>query len=112
MILRGKKGEIRSESWSHLEHRAYTTTDVIPFRDDDPEMRGMDSHYTLVLLVPGREPIRTTATFYRGCNCLAVPSDAAEFIPPEFADPIEAMEYAIRNGLETPPVLSFKESAR
>ncbi len=106
MILRGLDGrELVGESWSKLERQAYNT----PCKRQDERF---NSYYDLVLLVPGRAPIRCEVVFYRGCNCLAIPNDVVDLIPPEFADPIEAMEYAIKNGLETPPVLPFKESAR
>ncbi len=98
MIIRGKDGkEFVSESWSKLEHHAYTG--MAPKRVDKT-----GDYFDLVLLVPGREPIKCEVEFIRGCNAFAIPADIGDFIPPEFRDPMQAMEYALKHGLDTPPV--------
>jgi hypothetical protein len=74
IIVRGLRGrEVRGEDWDRVQHEVYTT--LPPARCE-----GCDSVYELVLLVPGMAPIRSDATFYRGCNALAVPSDVVQYL--------------------------------
>ena len=75
IIIRGLNGkELRGESWSKLEHEVYMT--LPPKR-----MERADSYFDVVLLVPGLEPIKFEGIIYRGCNCIAVPSEVVRFLP-------------------------------
>lgn len=100
MIIRGRDGQqFSSEAFSRLQHHAYSK--MQPKRFDDSQAAVFD----LVLLVPGRLPIKCEVVFYRGCNCLAIPSAVVDFIPAEFGDPLQAMEYSITHGLEVENIL-------
>lgn len=74
IIIRGLNGrEIRGESWDVLQHQMYVT---LPAKRTEC----CDSYFDVVLLVPGLEPIKFEGVIYRGCNCIAVPSEIAHHI--------------------------------
>jgi hypothetical protein len=89
--------EFVSESFTRLNHHAYCRMSPLTTGD-----RG-EGIFEMVLLVPGQAPIRTRVEFNRGCNGLSMAPEIAELIPPEFFDPIQAMDYAAQHGLDTPP---------
>ena len=95
------QAEFVSESWTRLQHHAYKN--MAPLR-----MEVGDSYFELVLLVPGEEPVRAEVFFPRGCNGLALPGNMVELVPFEFFDPIQAMDYAVKHGLETPPYVDLE----
>ena len=72
--VRGRDGrEVRGEDWDRIQHEVYTS--LLP-----QKVVGSDYGYGLVILVPGMEPMRTDAWMYRGCNCLAVPSEVVQYL--------------------------------
>lgn len=83
IFIRGKAGfekkgcpsEVWGENWEQLEHRAYMQ--MVGLDNEDPRVTGL---FEVVALVPGREPIKSTAIFYRGCNRLAITSELSEVL--------------------------------
>lgn len=88
IIVRGLDGrEIVGENFDDIQTRVYR--ELPPKRL--PNGRISESHYDLVLLIPGRTPHKSPAIFWRGCNALAITPEASVILtaPPEPERPRE-----------------------
>jgi hypothetical protein len=66
--------EIVGEDFQKLQHLAYTT---MVGRHLGNGISWQGTEFTVVVLVPGQEPVKGPGIFYRGCNALALTPELA-----------------------------------